>query len=228
MNLEVDADVRRPNGFHLRVRICCETPSLGLVGPSGSGKSTLLDAIAGIEPGARVVLDGRDLSRVPLHRRGVGYLAQDALLFPHLSVRRNLSYSPDANSIEEVASAVGISHLLDRMPRHLSGGERRRAALARAIVGRPRLLLLDEPFAGLDEARSREAVQLVRRVMLDYRIPLIVVSHRAEEVLGVADHAIRLEEGRVRDSGPSAALLRAAPAADGRGVDRSSDPGAPS
>jgi ABC-type molybdate transport system ATPase subunit len=150
MILEVEADVRRRGGFHLRASLRSESDRLAIVGPSGSGKSTLLDVIAGIEPG-RVMLDGEDLTHVPLHRRGVGYVMQDAPLFPHLSVRQNLSYGPRAEGIDEVAARLGIAHLLDRMPRHLSGGERRRVALARAIANRPRLLLLDEPFAGLDE-----------------------------------------------------------------------------
>jgi len=209
MKLEVNANVRRPNGFRLEVELSCETPVLGLVGPSGCGKSTLLDAIAGIEPGAHVVLDDHDLSRVPLHRRGVGYVTQDALLFPHLTVRRNLAYSPTAGPIEAVARALGIAHLLDRMPRHLSGGERRRTALARAIVSRPKILLLDEPFGGLDETRRREALALVGDVNRAFRIPMVIVSHVTEEVIGLADHTVRLELGRMSAAGPSITLLSA-------------------
>jgi molybdate transport system ATP-binding protein len=208
MKLEVQANVRRPNGFRLEAHLACDTPVLGLIGPSGCGKSTLLDAIAGIEPGARVVLDGRDLSRVPLHRRGVGYVTQDALLFPHLTVRQNITYSPTAGPIEEVTRALGIAHLLDRMPRNVSGGERRRIALARAIASRPGLLLLDEPFGGLDETRRREALAVTGEVSRRFGIPMIVVSHLMEEVVGLAGQVVRLEQGRVSETGPSAMLLR--------------------
>ncbi len=209
MKLDVQAHVRRPNGFVLDVQLSCDTPVLGLVGPSGGGKSTLLDAIAGIEPGARVTLDGRDLTGVPLHRRGIGYVTQDALLFPHLTVRGNLTYSPTAGPIDAVAHALGIGSLLDRMPRHLSGGERRRVALARAIVSQPSLLLLDEPFGGLDDARRRDALALVHHVQRTFSLPMVLVSHLTEEVVGLAGHVVRLDRGRVVAEGPSTALLRA-------------------
>jgi molybdate transport system ATP-binding protein len=209
VKVDVRARIRRPNGFTLDAAFACESDALAVVGPSGSGKSTLLEAIAGIEPGARVLLDGKDCSPTPLHRRDLGYVRQDALLFPHLSVRSNLLYSPRASGIEPVVEALGIAHLLDRMPRHLSGGERRRVALARAIVSRPVLLLLDEPFAGLDEPRRREAVSLLDRARRSFSISMILVSHLADEVASLTTWAVRLEEGRVAASGPSLQTLRA-------------------
>ncbi|HET8760920.1 MAG TPA: ATP-binding cassette domain-containing protein [Nitrospiria bacterium] len=209
MKLEVDARVQRPGGFTLEASLRCDAEAVGVVGPSGSGKTTFLEAVAGIEPGARVVLDGADCSLLPIHRRDMGYVTQDALLFPHLSVRANLSYSPRASALGDVPTALGIEPLLDRMPRHLSGGERRRVALARAILSRPRVLLLDEPFAGLDEPRRRDALSLLNDLRTRYRIPLILVSHLADEVIGLTDWAIRLEDGRVVAHGPSASVLRA-------------------
>jgi molybdate transport system ATP-binding protein len=208
MRFEIKALVHRSSGFTLEASETCDAEALGLVGPSGSGKSTLLDAVAGIEPGARVVLDGVDCSCLPLHLRGVGYVAQDALLFPHLSVRQNLLYSPRAVALGHVPHALGIEPLLDRMPRHLSGGERRRVALGRAILSRPRVLLLDEPFGGLDEPRRREAMSLLEHVRRTFNIPMILVSHLADEVIGLTDWAVRLEEGRVAARGPSAVVLR--------------------
>jgi molybdate transport system ATP-binding protein len=208
MKIEVDARVQHPGGFTLDVSLRCEAEALGVVGPSGSGKTSLLESIAGIEPGARVVLDGTDWSSAPLHRRDLGYVTQDALLFPHLSVRANLSYSPRASALGDVPKALGIEHLLDRMPRHLSGGERRRVALARAILSRPRVLLLDEPFAGLDESRRRDALSLLDHVRNTYRIPVILVSHLADEVIGLTDWSVRLDEGRVVAAGPSVSVLR--------------------
>jgi molybdate transport system ATP-binding protein len=205
--LEVEADVARRGGFRLQVSFRTEAESLAIVGPSGSGKSTLLDVVAGIEPG-RVALDGRDLTGLPLHRRNVGYVMQDAPLFPHLSVRENLAYGPRARRVEPIAEALGIAHLLDRMPRNLSGGERRRAALARAIASEPALLLLDEPFAGLDEAARREAMSLVARLRARVGIPMVLVSHVPSEVVGLADRAVRLAGGRVVGDGPATSLLR--------------------
>jgi molybdate transport system ATP-binding protein len=209
VRLDVRARIRRPGGFVLDADVSCEASALAVVGPSGSGKSTFLEAVAGIEPGARVVLDGEDLSALPLHRRRMGYVTQDALLFPHLTVRENLLYSPHARDLGDVPRALGIEGLLERRPRHLSGGERRRAALARAILSRPRVLLLDEPFAGLDEPRRREAMALLDRVRRRYGIPMILVSHQADETIGLTDRAIRLEEGRVVASGPTPSVLRA-------------------
>jgi molybdate transport system ATP-binding protein len=209
VKLEVEVNLRRQGGFALEASFSCAVQTIGIVGPSGSGKSTLLDAIAGIEAGARVVVDGEDLSGQPVHRRNIGYVTQDALLFPHLSVRSNLLYSPRAGPLGDVPSALGIELLLDRMPRNLSGGERRRVALARAILSRPSLLLLDEPFAGLDEGRRREAMSLLASLSERSRLPMILVSHVAEEIIGLAQWAIRLEAGRVVRSGASASVLRA-------------------
>jgi molybdate transport system ATP-binding protein len=209
MRFEVEANVRRRSGFTLEASLSCEAASLGIVGPSGSGKSTLLDVLAGVESGGRVVLDGDDVTKVPLHRRRVGYLAQDPLLFPHMNVRRNLEYAPGADGIEDVATALGILELLDRMPRHLSGGERRRVALARAIASHPRLLLLDEPFAGLDERRRREAMSLLDQARRRFALPMVLVSHFAEEVIALTESAVRLEGGRVVAVGASASVLRA-------------------
>jgi len=209
MKIEVDANVRRRSGFTLEASLSLEAGSLGIVGPSGSGKSTLLDVLAGVEPGGRVSLDGVDFSKIPLHRRRVGYVTQDPLLFPHLSVRRNLEFAPRAQGVEDVATALGILELLDRMPRHLSGGERRRAALARAIASQPRLLLLDEPFAGLDERRRREAMSLLDQSRRRFALPMVLVSHFAEEVIALTESAVRLEGGKIVAVGSSASVLRA-------------------
>jgi molybdate transport system ATP-binding protein len=208
MKFDLALGVRRSAGFELQVELRCQTEALGVVGPSGSGKSTFLDALSGVESGGRVILDGVDCSGIPLEHREIGYVTQDALLFPHLSVLGNLLYSPRALDPLPVARALGIETLLDRMPRHLSGGERRRAALARAILARPRLLLLDEPFGGLDESRRREAMGLLGRVRQLFHVPMVLVSHLADEVIGLTDWTVRLEAGRFVASGPSASVLR--------------------
>lgn len=197
MKLSVAAKIARPNGFVLDVAFTCDTDVLGVVGPSGCGKSTLLDAMAGVERGAVITLDGTSLTPLPMHQRRIGYVTQDALLFPHLSVRANIAYSPFARTIDDVAQTLGLTALLDRMPRHLSGGERRRVALARAIASAPRLLLLDEPFNGLDDARRADAIALVRDVHRAFALPMVLVSHRREEVGALATQVIVLEGGRL-------------------------------
>ena len=197
MRFEVNTRIRRPNGFLLEAAFDAEAGVLGVSGPSGSGKSTLLDALSGVEPGARVVLDGKDVSREPLHARRIAYLTQDAGLFPHLTVRQNLCYSPRAGDPQEVAEALGISPLMDRMPMNLSGGERRRAALARALLSRPVLLLLDEPFSGLDEARRKEALELLSGIRRRGGPPMVLVSHREEDLLTLADRTLHLDDGRL-------------------------------
>lgn len=198
----------RPGGFVLELAESLDAGSVGIVGSSGSGKSTLMDAIGGFEPTTRLTLDGADLSRLPSEARGIGYVGQDAILFPHLTVRANLLYSPRARELGDIPAALGIGHLLDRMPRNLSGGERRRAALARAIVSRPRLLLLDEPFTGLDERLRREAMAHLHEVRRRYAIPMLLVSHVADEIVGLTDWLLRLEAGRVVGRGPTLELLR--------------------
>jgi len=208
---DLDVDLARRTGFRLEVAWSGETDALALVGPSGSGKTTLLDLLAGVETGGRgsVRLDGAEQRGVPLHRRRVGYVTQDALLFPHLSVAENLRYGRHAGPLDEVVDALHLRPLLDRRPRRLSGGERRRVALARALVSRPRLLLLDEPFAGLDAQRRRDALSLLRLVRARFGTPLVVVSHVPEEIVGLADTALRLEDGRLVAHGPAASVLRA-------------------
>lgn len=207
MNLHFQVHVARKNGFVLDINETCSAEALGIVGPSGSGKSTLLDAITGIEVGATILIDQKDLSHTPLAERRLGYVMQDPLLFPHLSVRGNVTYSPRAQSVEHLAKTLGIDHFLDRMPAGLSGGERRRVALARAIASRPDLLILDEPFSGLDEFHRREAMALLDYIKGQMKIPMILVSHVADEIIGLTDWTIRLEAGRVVARGRSESVL---------------------
>jgi molybdate transport system ATP-binding protein len=185
---------------------------IALFGASGSGKSTLLNIIAGlIRPDtARVTVDGRVLTdtsagiQVPIHRRRIGYVFQDARLFPHLSVARNLRYgrwlTPKTElygSFEEVVSLLGIGHLLDRSPATLSGGEKQRVAIGRALLASPRLLLMDEPLASLDAARKAETLPYIERLRDELRIPIVYVSHSLEEVERLTREIVRMSEGRI-------------------------------
>jgi len=193
-----------------------------LFGPSGAGKSSILRAIAGLErPAACRLLvagecwdDGARGVHRPSHQRALGYVFQDARLFEHLRVGENLDYGRrrsatplDARELADLVELLGIAGLVGRWPRELSGGERQRVAIARALARRPRLLLLDEPLASLDQARRREILPYLERLQGELAIPVIYVSHALDEVLRLADHLVLLEGGSVVASGPLGATL---------------------
>lgn len=218
MKFDLSLLLTRSQGFRLDVSWTGDVEALALVGPSGSGKSTVLGLLAGFERHrGHLRLDGVEQGGTPLHRRRMGYVTQDALLFPHLTVMQNLHYSPWVHALRgdggvkesDVIDALHLEHLLDRRPRHLSGGERRRVALGRALMSVPRLLLLDEPFAGLDAQRRRDALSVLRHVRARFGTPLVLVSHVPEDIVGLAEHALRLEEGKLVASGAAASVLSA-------------------
>lgn len=202
-----------------RLRVNERLPLTGITavfGPSGSGKTSLLRAIAGLDQpsGGTIALGDelwfRELSALNKkpHRRGVGYVFQDGRLFPHLTVRGNLSFADKrsrqtdtAISFDDVVEATGLSALIDRPVQTLSGGEARRAALARAILSRPRLLLLDEPLTGLHRAARRELLPYMKQLPERFGIPAIFVSHDIEEVVALADHVLILSDGHVQAHG---------------------------
>lgn len=219
--------------FTLEVDI--EFPSQGitaLYGPSGCGKTTLLRAIAGLERDPRGVcrIDGATWQDgsvfLPPHKRPLGYVFQETSLFPHLSVRGNLEYGFKRVSagqrrvtFEEAVSLLGIEALLDRRPLGLSGGERQRVAIARALLTSPRLLLMDEPLAALDQSSKREILPYLERLHDELAMPVLYVSHSASEVARLADHLVLLEAGRVRASGPLTELLTRLDLASEQGAD---------
>lgn len=191
----------------------------GLFGPSGGGKSTLLRIIAGLERGAKgqVVYGGEEWqngsSFLPAYRRPVGFVFQDARLFPHLSVKENLEYARQRNLAEggirfdEVVSALGVEPLLHRHTDALSGGERQRVAIARTLLTNPRLLLLDEPLAALDVGRKREILPYIEALPKRFGIPAIYVSHAVSEMARLADDVVVLEDGRITALGSAASIL---------------------
>jgi molybdate transport system ATP-binding protein len=163
----------------------------------------------------RIVLDGNVLFDtaakidVPVSRRRIGYVFQEGRLFPHLSVKHNLDYGrwmgghpADPAAFAHAVELLDIGHLLDRRPGKLSGGERQRVAVGRALLMRPRLLLLDEPLASLDDARKAEVLPYLERLRDALSIPIVYVSHSMREVARLADHLVLLERGRVQASGP--------------------------
>ncbi len=181
---------------------------LVLVGPSGSGKSTLLRAVAGLEAldAGRVVVDGQDLTGVRAGARGVAMVFQEAALFPHLGVAANIGIGERARGadrrsvdvrVREVAQVLDVAHLLDRMPAELSGGERQRVALARVLVRRPRVCLLDEPLASVDaELRLRMRGE-IRTVQRSLGVPMVHVTHDQVEAMAMADRVAVMDAGRV-------------------------------
>jgi molybdate transport system ATP-binding protein len=193
-----------------------------IFGPSGSGKTTCLRAMAGLEhaPGGLfrigddVWQDDQNGVFVPTYQRAIGYVFQEASLFAHLSVRRNIEFGqkrvPAASQrfdLATVADLVGIAGLLERMPHSLSGGERQRVAIARALMAAPRLLLMDEPLAGLDRKRKMEIMPYLERLHDEMSIPIIYVSHAADEVARLADHLVLIDGGRVVAKGPLAETM---------------------
>jgi molybdate transport system ATP-binding protein len=210
-------DVEKQLGaFELNVRFAAAGGATALFGPSGAGKTSVVNMIAGllvpdrgsIELDDAVLFDAASRINVPPHRRRIGYVFQEGRLFPHLSVRQNLDYGRrmsrrprDAGEFERIAALLDIGDLLERRPRMLSGGERQRVAVGRALLMRPRLLLLDEPLASLDAARKREILPYLVRLRDDARVPIVYVSHTPAEVRRIATTVIRLEAGRVVAAG---------------------------
>lgn len=214
--LEVDISLRRGD-FDLEATFKAATPGVtALFGRSGSGKSTVVNLIAGLlrPDRGRIALDGTVLHdaaqrvSLPPHRRRVGCVFQDPLLFPHLDVAGNLRYGqrrahPRGSDAELAATVelLGLGALLRRRPHELSGGEQRRVALGRALLSRPRLLLLDEPLASLDAARRDELLPWFETLRDRHAIPIVYVSHEFEEVVRLATHVVLLEQGRVAAQG---------------------------
>jgi molybdate transport system ATP-binding protein len=196
-----------------------------LFGPSGSGKSSIVSMVAGLMAPDRgrivcndtLLFDSDSGFSRPPHRRGIGYVFQDGRLFPHMTVEQNLDYGRrmyrlphDAEAQARIVAMLDITHLLGRRPGNLSGGERQRVAIGRALLMRPRLLLLDEPLASLDAARKREIFPYLLRLR-DENVPMIYVSHQPGEVRRIATTTVRIDDGRVTGIG-GAEILGAADA----------------
>lgn len=196
-----------------------------LFGRSGSGKTTVVNAVAGLlrPDRGRVVADGAVVLdtdariNLPPHRRRMGYVFQDARLFPHLTVRQNLLYGrwfapkgPGAE-LDRVVDMLGLGALMARRPGALSGGETQRVALGRAILSRPRLLLMDEPLAALDDARKEEILPYLERLRDTLHLPILYVSHSLAEVARLATTVALIEGGRLTAFGPTAQVLAEAP-----------------
>ncbi len=195
---------------------------LTVIGPSGAGKTTLLNLIAGFErpDGGRIVLDGRDAAGQPPAQRPVTTLFQEHNLFAHLTAAQNVGLglhpglrlsSTQRDMVSQGLAVVGLAGFEDRLPRQMSGGERRRVALARSIVRDRKILLLDEPFAALDPPRRLEMVALVDALRRDRGLTVVMVSHLLDEVVGAATHAVFVQDGRILAAGTVDDFLAAPP-----------------
>ena len=221
MTLTVTLRHSRP-GFTLDAAFEAPPGVTALFGPSGSGKTSVVNAVAGLlRPEAgRVVLDGQTLldtatgTHLPPHKRRLGYVFQEGRLFPHLTIAGNLDYGRrfsghPADPVEtgRVVELLGIGPLLTRRPGTLSGGEKQRVAIGRALLSRPRMLLMDEPLASLDAARKEEILPYLERLRDETALPILYVSHAMGEVARLATTLVVMEAGRVLRAGPVADVL---------------------
>jgi molybdate transport system ATP-binding protein len=201
---------KRLGDFAISARFETGAGVTALFGASGSGKTTLVNMIAGLVTPDRgriaiadtVLFESKARINVPTHHRRIGYVFQEGRLFPHLSVASNLDYgrrmsglAADPAETKRIIDLLDIGHLVDRRPGKLSGGERQRVAVGRALLMRPRLLLLDEPLAALDAARKREILPYLER--LRDEVPMVYVSHHAGELRRIATSVVRIDAGRV-------------------------------
>ncbi|NKJ99539.1 molybdenum ABC transporter ATP-binding protein [Rhizobium leguminosarum bv. viciae] len=230
MTLIVEAK-QRLGAFSLDAAFTSERGVTALFGRSGSGKTSMIRIIAGLAhpDEGRVVLDGEPLTEtatgifVPKHRRRFGYVFQEARLFPHLSIRANLSYGrwfaarpAHGESFDHIVDLLGIETLLERSPSKLSGGEKQRVAIGRALLSSPRLLLMDEPLAALDDARKAEILPYLQRLRDETDIPIVYVSHSIAEVARLANQVVVMRDGKVEATGPAIDILSRPSAASER------------
>ena len=220
MSLELDVEWVR-GSFALAARFAGEGAVTALFGRSGAGKTVLTMLLAGhlrpdrgrIALGGRVLVDTETGVFVPAHRRRIGTVFQDARLFPHLTVRGNLLYGSwfnreaDRRRLDEVVALLGLDGLLPRYPARLSGGEKQRVAIGRALLAAPELLVLDEPLASLDAARKGEILPYLETLKARLNLPMVYVSHALDEVIRLADTLVLLESGQVRAAGPIAEVM---------------------
>ena len=205
---------KRLGNFHLNASFTSQVSGVtALFGRSGAGKTSLVNALAGLlrPDRGRIVVAGSvlfDSARgidLPPEERRLGYVFQDGLLFPHYSVRGNLLYGHGARAgagFDAVVALLGIEQLLERRPAALSGGEKQRVALGRALLAQPRLLLMDEPLASLDAPRKAEILPFIEKLRDEMKIPIIYVTHAMEEIVRLADTLVLLSDGKVAAVGP--------------------------
>jgi molybdate transport system ATP-binding protein len=217
MKLRLERLLLRQGAFRLEVDLEVDGNVVGLFGGSGAGKTTLLEIVAGLRRPETGLIQAGDLVLTDCaakvfpapERRGIGYVPQDLALFPHLSVRKNLLYgqkpghAPPGLNFDRVAQVLEIASLLDRSIPDLSGGQKQRVAFARALLSSPRLLLMDEPLASLDQELKLKIIPYLQLIRDEFKVPMLYVSHSPDEVIALCDQVIVLRDGRcVRTSPP--------------------------
>lgn len=212
--IELDSIVRTYSDFELRVSFSVRNDELvTLLGPSGSGKTTTLRIIAGFESadGGSLKIGGTDVSRVPTRRRDIGYVFQDFTLFPHLNVGENIAYGLRVHKVaraerrrrvDELLELIGLAGFTERNVSTLSGGEKQRVAVARALARKPRALLLDEPFSSVDSERREGLLEYILRIQRNFQIPTVFVTHSRLDALAISDRIVTMQEGHIDDDGP--------------------------
>ena len=221
--MSVEVQIRQDfQGFDLDVGFEAPPGLTVLFGSSGSGKTSVINAVAGLSKPAqsRIVVNGVVLSDsaasvwVPPHKRSLGYVFQEGRLFPHMSVRKNLLYGnglamerPEVASFDQVVEILGIGALLERRPSELSGGEKQRVAIGRALLARPKLILADEPLAALDEPRKAEILPYFERLRDEFSLPILYVTHSIAEVARLATTVVALKDGKVDRVGAAIDVL---------------------
>jgi len=213
--LAVDVD-KKLGSVQIAVKFETTGNATALFGPSGAGKTSVVNMIAGLVRPDRgrialddtVLFDSAARIDVPAHKRRIGYVFQEGRLFPHMTVAQNLDYGrwmsglkADTAERDRIIALVDIGALLTRRPGKLSGGERQRVAFGRALLMKPRLLLLDEPLASLDRARKLEILPFLARLRDEAHVPMIYVSHQAGEIQKLCSQVVRIEDGRVEAAG---------------------------
>lgn len=221
MSFEIDLSVRQ-GAFQLQANFAAPSGLTVLFGRSGSGKSTLINAVAGlirpdhgrIKIGERVLFDSDRKIVLPPRKRRLGYIFQDARLFPHMSVQKNLLYGQrfapklrKGREVEQIVDLLGLEKLLHRMPAYLSGGEKQRVSIGRALLAAPELLLADEPLTALDQTRKLEILPYFERIRDELKLPVLYVSHSAAEVARLATTVVVLDSGQVTHLGSAAEVL---------------------
>jgi molybdate transport system ATP-binding protein len=213
-------DIKKQQGdFNINVGFSAGQAGVtALFGSSGAGKTSIVNMVAGLSrpDDGRIVMNGQSWFdskkkiNIPPEKRRIGYVFQDARLFPHLSVQSNLTYGMGWQKgklnpyirFDRVVELLGIEPLLNRRPAKLSGGEKQRVAIGRALLCSPVLLLMDEPLASLDQDRKTEVLPFIRKLCKNFSIPILYVSHHMDEITTLADHLVLLDKGRAAAAGP--------------------------
>jgi molybdate transport system ATP-binding protein len=204
--------------FEFNHEINCQGVT-AILGVSGSGKSTLINLINGlvkpdtgyIKLNQDTLVDTEEHIFIAPEKRQIGTVFQDALLFPHYKVIKNLTYgtkSLEPDRFDEIVTVLNIGSLLSRYPAMLSGGEKQRVAIGRALLTNPKLLLMDEPLSALDIPRKKELLNYIDKLVSDLNIPIIYVTHNINEIKRIAQHVVLLEQGKLLDFGPTAQMLQ--------------------